>query len=159
MKFRLIFLGLSLPGLFLAALAGALLGLGSYTFWYAEGGSYFRDDPLACVNCHIMRDHYDGWQKASHHAAATCNACHVPHDFFPKYLAKAENGFWHSKGFTFQDFHEPIRIKPRNARILQANCMGCHEDLVSDIAGLGSAGDDTNNCVRCHASVGHGPRR
>lgn len=138
-----------------AASAGLVLGLGVYTFWYGEGGSYFSKDPRACVNCHVMRDAYDAWQKASHHAFATCNDCHLPHDFLGKYLAKADNGFWHSKGFTLQDFHEPIRIKPRNLRHVQSNCMRCHENVVHDVAVLGSAGDESNNCVRCHATVGH----
>ena len=156
---RSFLLGLSLPALALCAALGFLLGLGGYTFWYAEGGSYFSNDPRACVNCHVMRDAYDGWQKASHHAVATCNDCHVPHDFLGKYLAKAENGFWHSKGFTLQDFHEPIHIKPGNAGILRENCVGCHRDLVGEILGHGPADDGTNNCVRCHGAVGHGPPR
>jgi cytochrome c nitrite reductase small subunit len=151
--------GISLPALVLCALTGVLLGLGGYTFHYAEGGSYFSNDPKSCVNCHIMRDVYDSWHKASHHAVATCNDCHVPHDLVGKYLAKAENGFWHSTGFTLQNFHEPIRITPRNARILQVNCINCHHELVAAVAAHGSAGHDSNNCVRCHASVGHGPPR
>src|SRR6516165_6995974 len=73
---------------------------------YAEGFSYLSNDPKACVDCHIMREQYDGWQKASHHAVATCNDCHVPHETVPKYWVKAEDGFWHSKGFTHQDFPE-----------------------------------------------------
>jgi cytochrome c nitrite reductase small subunit len=152
-------LGLSLFALSACGLAGMVLGLGGYTFWYAEGGSYFSNDPRACVNCHVMREHYDGWQKASHHAVATCNDCHMPPELLAKLVAKAENGFWHSKGFTLQDFHEPIRIKPRNARILQANCTGCHADLVGNILGHSSADDEANQCMRCHASVGHGPLR
>jgi len=154
-----ILLGISLPAFVLCAVTGMLSGLGAYTFWYAQGGSYFSSDPKACVNCHIMREAYESWQHASHHAVAKCIDCHLPHDFIGKYLAKAENGFWHSKGFTLQDFHEPIRIKPRNAGILEANCIACHKDLVADAIHLGSLGDDTNHCVRCHASVGHGPAR
>jgi cytochrome c nitrite reductase small subunit len=102
-----------------------------------------------------MRDPYDAWQKASHHAVATCNDCHVPHELVAKYLAKAENGFWHSKGFTLQDFHEPIGIKPKNARALQANCADCHADLVGGLLGHG----ESLRCVHCHAAVGHGPPR
>lgn len=143
----------------LCALLGVPLGLGSYTFHYAEGGSYFSRDPKACVNCHIMREPYDSWQKASHHAVAVCADCHMPDAFLPKLIAKAENGFWHSKGFTLQDFHEPIRITPRNAQILQANCVRCHQDLVADIRGHDSAGESLLSCVRCHAAVGHGPPR
>src|SRR5262249_30625402 len=123
-------LGGGLASALLAALLGVLGGSGAYTAYYAEGMSYMSDDPKACVNCHIMRDQYDGWQKASHHSVATCNDCHVPQKFVPKYLAKGENGFWHSKGFTLQDFHEPISIHSKNSRLLQANCIRCHQEAV-----------------------------
>src|ERR1043165_9435033 len=99
MKDRFQRLGVTGPLLFLSMVLGIVLGLGLFTFYYAEGGSYFSSDPRACTNCHIMREHFDGWQKASHHAHAKCVDCHLPHDFVGKYIAKAENGFWHSKGF------------------------------------------------------------
>lgn len=150
--------GPSASMLFLSVLMGIVLGTGGYTVRYAEGFSYLSSDPRACVNCHIMRDEYDGWQKASHHAVATCNDCHVPHALIPKYMVKAENGLWHSKGFTLQDFHEPIQLRPVSSRILNANCIECHQDFVNDILGHGVAGDQTTGCVHCHASVGHGPR-
>lgn len=149
----------SVSALLLSLLVGVAIGTGSYTVRYAEGFSYLSSDPKACVNCHIMRDQYDGWQKASHHAYATCNDCHVPHALIPKYLVKAENGLWHSKGFTLQDFPEPIRMRPVSSRILNKNCLHCHHDLVNDILGHGIAGNETKGCVHCHASVGHGPQR
>jgi cytochrome c nitrite reductase small subunit len=152
-------IGLSWWTVLLCAIVGPVLGLGLFTFWYAQGGSYFSSDPKACVNCHIMRDEYDSWQKASHHAHAKCIDCHLPHDFVGKYVAKAENGFWHSKGFTLQDFPEPIRIKAKNSRILQENCIKCHERIVNDLLDNGAFADGSNNCVRCHAAVGHGASR
>jgi cytochrome c nitrite reductase small subunit len=144
--------------LLLCGLIGCFAGAGFYTFSYGEGHSYFSNDPKSCVNCHIMREHYDGWQKASHHAHATCNDCHVPPGGLEKYLTKAENGFWHSKGFTLMDFHEPIRIRPSNSEVLQQNCVRCHSELVSEIAHRGSLADEVS-CVRCHGNVGHGPTR
>ena len=69
----------------LACTLGLFGGLGTYTFTYAKGLSYFSNDPRACMNCHIMREHFDGWQKSPHHAVATCNDCHTPHTFFAKY--------------------------------------------------------------------------
>ncbi len=147
-------------GFALSALIGSMLGSGAYTVYYAEALAYLSDDPKTCANCHIMRDHFDGWQKASHHAVATCNDCHTPHDsFIAKYLSKAENGIWHSKGFTLQDFHEPIRLRSHNRRILEANCMRCHEELVQEITVHHSSGEDAVSCVKCHAQVGHGPTR
>lgn len=143
-------------GLLLGILAGIPAGLGVFTFLYAEGFSYLSSDPQACVNCHIMRPQYDSWRKAGHHAAAKCVDCHLPHDFAGKYLAKANNGYHHSKGFTLQDFHEPIMIKPGNSRILQQNCLRCHEGMVHDLL-TGATSDRTAvQCVHCHQSVGHG---
>jgi len=140
----------------LAALTGVLLGVGAYTFDYAHGLSYLSSDPKACVNCHIMQPQYESWQKSSHHAVARCVDCHLPHDFIGKYVAKAENGWHHSKGFTLQDFHEPIMIKQKNAAILQENCLGCHGDLVHELAGGVNGDPDEVQCVHCHSGVGHG---
>jgi cytochrome c nitrite reductase small subunit len=145
-----------MPALLLCGLLGALAGAGGFTFREGEGLAYLGNESKTCANCHVMRDHYDGWQKASHHAHATCNDCHVPHAVIPKYLTKGENGFEHSKAFTLQDFHEPIMIKPKSARIVQANCVRCHAGITSEM--LGRAGDEAA-CARCHARVGHGPTR
>ena len=141
----------------IAVLAGVLLGVAGFTFRYAEGLSYFSTDPRACVNCHIMRPQYDSWQKASHHTTATCVGCHLPQAGIAKWIAKAENGYHHSKGFTFQDFHEPILIKEGNSRILQQNCLRCHDALVHDIVGGSTSDSGAIRCVHCHADVGHGP--
>ena len=138
---------------------GVLGGLGAYTFHYAEGLSYFSNDPKACVNCHIMREQYDGWLKSPHHAVATCNDCHTPHSFIPKYLSKAENGFWHSKGFTLQDFHEPIMIRPHNSAVLQKNCVGCHTALLDELNPHAGDARRMLDCVHCHREVGHGPMK
>jgi cytochrome c nitrite reductase small subunit len=105
-----------------------------------------------------MQPQYDGWQKASHHTGATCVDCHLPHSFFSKYVAKAENGWNHSKGFTLQDFEEPIRIKPQNSAILQANCIGCHQDTVHLLVSGARTDRDAVECVHCHATAGHGDR-
>lgn len=134
-----------------------LIGVGGFTFRYAEGLSYFSKDPRACVNCHIMQSQFDSWQKGSHHAVATCVDCHLPHSFPEKYIAKAENGYHHSKGFTLQDFHEPIMIKSKNSRILQNNCLHCHEALVEELTMAAGHGEESPRCVQCHRDVGHGP--
>src|SRR4051794_6517126 len=68
----------------LACSIGVALGVGLYTFRFAEGLSYFSPDPVACVNCHIMRPQYAAWQHSSHHTVAVCIDCHLPHEFVPK---------------------------------------------------------------------------
>ncbi len=141
----------------LAVLLGLLIGMGAFTFRYAEGLSYFSTDPKACMNCHIMTPQYESWQKSSHHAVAGCVDCHLPHTFIAKYIAKAENGYHHSKAFTTQDFQEPIMIKEKNSRILQRNCVSCHDDMVHEMFKRNMNDPDAVSCIHCHASVGHGP--
>jgi cytochrome c nitrite reductase small subunit len=150
--------GLSRRWIIAAVLLGITLGVGLFTFGYAEGLSYFSSDPKACVNCHIMNDEYNSWTKSSHHAAAKCVDCHLPHNVVPKLIAKAENGYHHSKGFTLQDFHEPIMIKEKNAKILQENCLVCHGDFVHEIVAGATTADNAVSCVHCHNHVGHGTR-
>src|SRR5688500_6326454 len=86
---------------------GLAAGLGAFTFVYARGYSYLTNDPAACGNCHIMREHLDAWTKSTHRAVATCNDCHTPHDVLGKYTVKAKNGFWHSFYFTTGRFPDP----------------------------------------------------
>jgi cytochrome c nitrite reductase small subunit len=134
-----------------AILLGAAIGLGGFTFVYAEGASYMTNDPAACANCHIMREQYTAWQKSSHHAVAVCNDCHAPPGGLSKYIVKARNGYNHSVAFTSGDFHEPIRITAANREVTEAQCRHCHAATVAMIAGHAPE----MSCIRCHGSVGH----
>ncbi|HEY0971023.1 MAG TPA: cytochrome c nitrite reductase small subunit [Gemmatimonadales bacterium] len=160
-----------------AAATGAALGLGAFTFGYARGYSYLADDPGACANCHVMTEHFDAWNKSSHHSVATCNDCHTPHDnIVNKYLVKAENGFFHSLYFTTGDYPYPLRIRPSNHEVTERACRYCHAEITEAIdpparlvagsssgtprptsgfahGGLPDEGRDS--CIRCHTYVGH----
>jgi cytochrome c nitrite reductase small subunit len=149
--------GRALP-LLLAVALGVAGGVGSYTFRYAEGLSYFKTDPKACVNCHIMQPQYDAWQKASHHTSAVCVDCHLPHDFVRKYLAKAENGWRHGERFTTQQFVEPIVVQARGREILQENCLRCHGELTHAIVQPHAEASKNLSCLHCHSSAGHGEK-
>ena len=87
-KRTVLFLGLAIP-----ILLGVLFGSGVYTFFSAHGTSYLSNDPAVCTNCHVMRENYDGWLHGSHHAVATCNDCHLPHDNAVHKLYVKVNGF------------------------------------------------------------------
>jgi cytochrome c nitrite reductase small subunit len=166
----------------LAVLIGIGGGIGLFTFHYAEGLSYFSNDPRECINCHIMNDQYDSWLKSPHHVYATCNDCHTPHALLPKLVTKADNGWNHSKKFTLGTWGDPIRIREVNRQRLQSNCIRCHGDFVHDVRLLAAeerpdrpllldawraicgAEDELPpgqeiDCVRCHAGIGHGPKR
>ena len=134
---------------------GVLAGVGGFTFYYAKGLSYMSNDPRACMNCHVMNEYYDSWQRGSHHEAASCNDCHVPHEIVLKYLVKAKNGWNHSKAFTLQNYPDPIRITKANLKDLQHNCIECHQGMVGDIAAHRDVGRGEARCTECHRSAGH----
>ena len=140
---------LSWPLIAVAALAGITVGIGGDAFAYAKGTSYLGNDPATCANCHVMTGQYDGWQKSSHHAAATCNDCHTPAGA-AKYVTKASNGYHHSMAFTLGGFPDVIRARPESRAVIEAQCRRCHADLVLSMTAGGEV-----SCLRCHDSVGH----
>lgn len=142
-------------GISLAVSLGLALGLIAYTFHYAKGSSYLTNDPAACMNCHVMKEQYDGWSRSSHRTAATCNSCHAPSGFVGKYVSKAENGFWHSFAFTTGRFKDHIRIKPRNLAIVEQSCRNCHQGVIHSIEPGGREPSQRLSCVNCHSGVGH----
>ena len=133
---------------------GMLAGAGAFTFGYGQGAAYLSNNPASCANCHVMQEHYNAWQNSSHKHVATCNDCHLPHHPIGKWITKGDNGFFHSLAFTTGDCHEPIQIKPRNARVTQGACLHCHSDFVHNMLPP-EAGGDMLNCVHCHTEVGH----
>jgi cytochrome c nitrite reductase small subunit len=79
-----------------------------------------------------------------------------------RYWNKAENGLWHSVGFTTGNFPEPLQITPGNARVTEQACRTCHEPITLAIEGFSHEGPamrpgegNEQSCVRCHATVGH----
>lgn len=139
----------------IALFAGLTIGVAVFTFHYAEGGSYFENDPRACMNCHAMRDHFDRWNQSSHRNVATCNDCHAPQGLIGKLAVKAANGFAHSWAFTMDNYHEPIAIKPWNKSIAANACLNCHADFLNE--NLRHAEAPGQSCLQCHQQVGHTP--
>jgi cytochrome c nitrite reductase small subunit len=117
---------------------------------------YLGNDPTACNNCHVMDAAYEGWYHAGHQQWAACNDCHTPHDLIPKYIVKAQSGFNHVSAFTIGHIPDAIRAKPASRRVIQANCIRCHEETVSAV-GDGQM-DAGRACFSCHRHVAHGER-
>jgi cytochrome c nitrite reductase small subunit len=139
----------------LALLLGVPIGLGAFTFVYAKGFSYLSTDPRACVNCHVMNEHYAAWLQSGHRHTAVCVECHLPHAGLAKWLVKAEQGFRHSAAFTLGNFKEPIEITPRDRQLVIENCVRCHAGLTHDMRPTADSGRDAVDCLHCHAGAGH----
>jgi cytochrome c nitrite reductase small subunit len=144
-----------------AVCLGLLVGIGGYTFVYARGYSYLTNDPAACANCHVMRDHFAAWTRSSHANVATCNDCHTPSGAIAKYVTKAENGFWHSFYFTTGNYPDRLRITVRNQDVTERACRTCHDELTESIEPMRVSRrpmgprEGRTSCIRCHDRVGH----
>ena len=81
-----------------AILLIAIVIIACYTFWHAKGASYLSNDSEAC-NDYLSAPHS---QKIAGQPRATCNDCHLPHNFVSKWIAKAQSGVGHAYAFTFK---------------------------------------------------------
>jgi cytochrome c nitrite reductase small subunit len=109
-----------------------------------------------------MTPQYTTWQNSSHREWASCNDCHVPQDnFFKKYLFKAKDGMYHASVFTMRGEPEVIKMKEAGVEVVQANCIRCHENQVTD-ARLSAMVENhmeartERKCWSCHQEVPHG---
>ncbi len=59
--------------------------------------------------------------------------------------------------FTLKTYPAAIRATAQTDRILQANCIRCHENTVDAVV-YGSAQAFDRNCWSCHRGVAHGDR-
>lgn len=141
-----------------AVLLSVLVGVGVFTFGYANGMAYFGKNPETCKQCHSMNREFAAWEKGSHHQVATCQDCHSPQEDPLKWaIEEADNGFWHSFKFTTGNYPDNIKIREMNLHTAQENCLRCHSEFVSGIEGTRAAKphDQQVNCLHCHSQVGH----
>jgi cytochrome c nitrite reductase small subunit len=145
MKFLTIVIGI----IALLAVAGVGLYVTNFT-------AYMGSDPNTCNNCHVMDYVYENWLHGGHHTAATCNDCHTPHALIPKYIVKAQSGYHHVTAFVFGAIPDAIRAKEESKKVVQENCVRCHEHTVSTI--MAGAQEFDRYCFDCHRSAAHGAR-
>lgn len=143
-------------------LLGAIIGLGFYVLHLSNATSYLSDKPEACINCHVMTSEYITWANSSHREVAHCNDCHVPHNnVLNKYYFKAKDGLYHAAVFSLRMEPQAIQMRQASREVVQANCIRCHVDQVTD-ARLDGLIDEHHTyrtdrtCWECHKHVPHG---
>ena len=143
-------------------LSGIFFGVGLYAFYISKASSYLGDEPMTCINCHVMIPEYANWAHSSHRRTVTCNDCHVPHDnVIRKYFFKATDGLNHATKFTFRMERQNIIMEEETRSLIQENCIRCHEKTVSKefmmplIPGYHNYLID-RYCLDCHREIPHG---
>jgi len=146
----------------------AAVGMFAYVGYASNMISYLSADPKVCINCHTMNTLYATWQHSSHRERATCVECHLPKtSLVDKIFAKSRDGFKHSFAMTFRTYEgENIRISEDAKRRVQANCISCHKEIVSQITANSKlyqtneeSGQIDRKCWSCHRDVPHGTTR
>jgi cytochrome c nitrite reductase small subunit len=143
------------------ALAGLLVGLGSYTLYVSRAWAYLSDEPAACLNCHVMGTYYQAWDKSSHAVWATCNDCHLPQDnLLRQYAFKAVDGLYHAAVFTAGYEPQVIRARQSTSEVVMDNCVRCHSPLVTEFTKMNVGYDqvlkgEAKACWDCHTQVPH----
>lgn len=139
----------------------AIAGLAFTIFYVSNALSYLSDDPIACVNCHIMSPEYSTWFHSSHGRNTVCNDCHVPHDnYVRKYYFKANDGLRHASMFTLRLEPQVIHIKDAGKNVVQENCIRCHEKSINqtnlaEVTLKKVKHGEGKLCWDCHREVPH----
>lgn len=107
------------------------------------------ETPQFCGLCHSMQPQHEAWAHSAHRSAR-CIDCHLPNDNPANhYLWKSIDGnkdvFYEFSGLRE---HDEIKLSAHGHRVLQANCIRCHEGIVAHI-------DNKRACIDCHRTAGH----
>ncbi|HAT73059.1 MAG TPA: cytochrome c nitrite reductase small subunit [Elusimicrobia bacterium] len=107
------------------------------------------ETPEFCGLCHSMKPQHAAWEHSAHRQAR-CIDCHLPNDNAANhYLWKTIDGnkdvFYEFSGLRE---HDEIALSAHGHRVLQANCIRCHEGLTAEM-------DGKRACIDCHRTVGH----
>lgn len=146
----------------------AAVGMFAYVVKASNMISYLSADPKVCINCHTMNTQYATWQHSSHRERATCVDCHLPRESLTdKLLAKSRDGFKHSFAMTFRTYEtHNIRASEDAQQRIQANCIACHREMVSQITANNALyrinndnGQFDRKCWSCHREIPHGSTR
>ena len=141
---------------------GILVGILVFLFHVSRASSYLSDKPETCTNCHIMAPQYATWSHSSHREETDCNSCHVPHNnILNKYYFKAKDGLRHATIFTLRAEPQVIFIKEAGQKVVQKNCIRCHEYLMTDsrmmvFSEMNQRERESRQCWECHLETPHG---
>lgn len=101
-----------------------------------------------CISCHTMEAAYEAWMH-SPHRRKMCVDCHLPNENrIAHYLWKSIDGLKDVVVFYSGRVPDRIKISSHGEKVLQANCVRCHETTVMLI-------DTKRKCWDCHRRATH----
>lgn len=122
-----------------------------------DAPAYAGTNSETCANCHVMDSMYENWFHAPHQRVTECVDCHLPHENLVSYwFEKGRTGMHDVYMFTTGQIPVAVRAKPETKKIIQGNCLRCHQNTVETLM----MGKQTFErfCWECHRDVAHGQR-
>jgi cytochrome c nitrite reductase small subunit len=105
--------------------------------------------PTFCAGCHVMEAEYDAWAHTGAHRRKECVDCHLPNgNAGIHYVWKAIDGLKDIAFFYSGAVPEHIELTAHGEKVLQANCVRCHEQTVMNI-------NQERKCWECHRRIMH----
>jgi len=105
--------------------------------------------PEFCASCHVMEAEYEAWFHQGAHRRKACVDCHLPNDNMPAhYVWKSIDGMKDVVVFNSGRVPENITISEHGKKVVQANCIRCHETTVMMI-------NQERPCTDCHRRIMH----
>jgi cytochrome c nitrite reductase small subunit len=105
--------------------------------------------PDFCASCHVMEAEYEAWRHEGAHRRINCVDCHLPHENVPAhYVWKSIDGLKDMVVFYSGTVPEFIKASDHARKVLQSNCIRCHETSVEMI-------DNERLCWSCHRRLVH----
>jgi len=102
-----------------------------------------------CIRCHVMQSEYEAWVHSGAHRRKECVDCHLPNENQTvHYLWKAIDGMKDLIVFHSGKIPEQIKISSHGEKVLQSNCVRCHETTVMLM-------DQERKCWNCHRRITH----
>ena len=131
----------------IAAISAALIGL--FVMLGPPKLLAKSESPDFCASCHVMEAQHTAFMHAGAHRRFKCVDCHLPNEGVAShYIWKSIDGMKDVLFFYSGKVPEKITLSAHGAKVVKANCVRCHETLVSQM-------DTSRNCWSCHRRVTH----
>ncbi len=107
------------------------------------------ETPEFCASCHVMEAQHTAFMHSGAHRRLKCVDCHLPNDNVANhYIWKSIDGMKDVLVFNSGKMPERIELSEHGAKMVKANCIRCHETLVSQM-------DTSRDCWSCHRRITH----
>ena len=107
------------------------------------------ESPDFCSQCHVMGPQYEAWSHMGAHRRKLCVDCHLPNgNTGIHYIWKAIDGLKDVLFFYSGSVPERIKLTAHGEKVLQANCIRCHESTVEFV-------NHDRKCWECHRRLIH----